>query len=200
MTNELVPSRQLNLERANILVLDGDIMSMSITTQILSGFGAKNIHRCESDDDARRVAEVQDFDLVVIDTSAIGLAGHEFVKWLRRDGLGSNRFAPVLVVTGHTQLSRVQAARDSGANFVLAKPLTPASLLQRIQWLARDRRTFVDCPAYAGPERRFKFDGPPPGSPGRRAEDQSSLVGSARDPNMSQAEIDSMMQPRRIAL
>lgn len=138
--------------------------------------------------------------MFVIDTSVIGSSGHEFVKWLRRDGLGSNRFAPVLVVTGHTQISRVQAARDSGANFVLAKPLTPASFLQRIQWLARDRRTFIDCPAYAGPERRFKFDGPPPGSLGRRAEDQSTQVGWARDPNMSQAEIDALMQPRRIAL
>jgi DNA-binding response OmpR family regulator len=105
-----------------------------------------------------------------------------------------------LVVTAHTQLSRVQAARDSGANFVLAKPLTPANFLKRIQWLARDQRAFVDCTAYAGPERRFKFEGPPPGSAGRRAEDQSGDVGSAREPNMSQSEIDALMQPRRIAL
>ena len=55
----------------------------------------------------------------------------------------------------------------------VAKPLTPSVVLQRIHWVASDKRQFVDVVdgSYVGPDRRFKFEGPPPGSEGRRETD-----------------------------
>ncbi len=47
-------------------------------------------------------------------------------------------------------------ARDAGANVVVAKPLSPEILLQRIHWVARESRSFIVAPNYAGPDRRFK--------------------------------------------
>lgn len=165
-----VSSRYFNLEKASILVLDADMMSRAIISQILLGFGARHIHKCSTLEEARGAAQLSQYDLFIVDPSSKATDGYEFVSWLRRKGTGGNRFAPVLVVTGHTQRSRIGQARDCGANFVVAKPLSPAILYERIIWMARERRPHVECKIYAGPDRRWKEDGPQEGA-GRREGD-----------------------------
>lgn len=194
------PPARLNLEKAAILLLDGDQMSLDILSQILSGFGAKHIQKFTAIEPAQRAVQSSEFDLVVVDPSMLGMEGYEFIKWLRREAPKSNRFVSVMIVTGQTQTSRIGAARDAGANFVVAKPLTPAVILDRIIWMSRDKRPHVECNAYAGPDRRFKFEGPPAGSDGRRKGDLPAEIGDASQPNLSQADIDAMMQPRKVTL
>lgn len=193
-------AQRFNLEKAKILLVDGDGVSSSIASQILLGFGARHIQKAATLEEARSAIDGGEYDLVIVDPSTSASQGYEFVSWLRRQGSGPNRFAPVLIVSGHTQSSRVAAARDCGANFVIAKPHSPAILFDRINWLAREKRPHVECKAYAGPDRRFKFDGPPAGSSGRREQDLSLDVGDASMPNMSQADIDAMMQPRKVTI
>ena len=62
----------------------------------------------------------------------------------------------------------MQRARDCGANFILARPLSPEVLLERILWIAREKRHFISCSSYVGPDRRFHEAGPPVGMPERR--------------------------------
>jgi CheY-like chemotaxis protein len=197
--NEEKQSFRFNLEKVRVLIFDGDAMSTDIMAQILSGFGAKNISKATSVEDAKRFLGQGRYDLVVIDPAMAGPNGYDFLPWLRRTP-GDNRFAHVLVVTGHTQHARIAAARDSGANLVVAKPLTPVVILDRIAWMAREKRPYVECKVYAGPDRRFKFDGPPVGSEGRRDADLPPEVGDATEPNMSQGDIDAMMAPRKVTL
>jgi PleD family two-component response regulator len=194
---------RFNLEKMSILVLDGDTMSQAIVSQILSGFGAKNLRKCANAEEARQAVASTSYDLLVVDPSIPESEGYEFIFGLRRDLKGPSRFSPVLMVTGHTQFSKVAAARDCGANFVVVKPLTPQIVVDRIMWMAKDVRPFVECRAYAGPDRRFKFNGPPVDYPnGRREEDQEMAkeLGEAVDPNLSQKAIDDMMQPRKVAM
>jgi hypothetical protein len=70
----------------------------------------------------------------------------------------------------HPALAGVQG-RDAGANFTIAKPITPKIVLERILWAAKEDRQFIECETYLGPDRRFKNDGPPSGAKGRRRED-----------------------------
>ena len=91
-------------------------------------------------------------------------------------------------------------ARDVGANFVVAKPLSAAVLLQRVLWVGRDRRPFVNAENYVGPDRRFKFEGPPPGTEGRRESDLRQPIGAATEPNLSQEEVDVLVRPQRVSL
>ena len=193
-------SPRFNLDKARVLIFDGDAMSTDIMARILRGFGARNIDKATGTDDAKRFVNQGQYDLIVVDPAMAGADGYDFIPWLRRSAAGDNRFAPVLIVTSHTQASRIAAARDSGANIVIGKPLTPVAIIERIIWMAREKRPHVDCKVYAGPDRRFKFDGPPPGSEGRRDQDLTSKVGSASEPNMSQGDIDALMQPRKVTL
>lgn len=189
---------RFNLERASVLVLEDGGMGMSILVQILSGFGAKALHRCESVAEAQDLVGKVELDLLICD--AMRGEGYEFIKWLRASKIEPNRYVPVLLISGHTPSHAVAKARDCGAHFIMAKPLTPIAVLERILWIAREGRRFVECDTYVGPDRRFKNAGVPPGMVGRRRDDLEGEIGDAQSPNMDQDVIDSMVKTRRVEL
>jgi len=43
----------------------------------------------------------------------------------------------------------------------LKKPVSPQVLFDRILWVARVPRPFIDAGVYVGPDRRFKAEKPP---------------------------------------
>ncbi|MDB5459723.1 MAG: two-component system response regulator [Caulobacteraceae bacterium] len=145
---------------------------MNLLSRIFQGFGVRDPYRCYTAARAMEVCEEADLDLVVCDGSLKDGQAYDFVAALRRSDLAPNRFAPVMVVAGHTPLDQVQKARDCGANFVVTKPVTPRTLLERVLWVAQEARAFVELDGYVGPDRRFHNLGPPEGTgAGRRRSD-----------------------------
>ncbi|HEX3919816.1 MAG TPA: response regulator [Caulobacteraceae bacterium] len=190
-----------NLKYATILLADSGSMDMDIMVSMMMGFGAKTLHKQETIAGAKNLINKTILDLVVVGATLGDGDGCDLVRWIRREVAEPNRFVPVLMIVGHTAISRISKARDCGASLILAKPLTPMVLIERIIWVAREGRSFVDCESYAGPDRRFKFTGPPQGANGRRKDDLSGHVSTvARAANMSQEQIDAMMAPRKVSL
>ncbi|MBC7769536.1 MAG: response regulator [Phycisphaerales bacterium] len=175
-------NRWINLEKVSVLALDESVHGCKILTQILRGFGVRNVRASTDVNEARGTLISTPIDLVIADPGTDG-DGIELLRWLRRQDRSVNRFAPIILVSGHSTPSMVRRARDSGANYFVAKPLTPATLLDRILWVARDKRPFVEVGEYLGPDRRFKDDGPPLGGAGRRVGDfqiEEEQKGAAR--------------------
>lgn len=191
---------RINLRSVKALCIDSNLLGLEILGQMLMGFGVERILRAQSGEEARKVFRSEPVDLILCDASLSDETGYGLIRWLRTSSLEPNRFAPIIVVSGHTRESEVGFARDAGANFVIAKPTSPAVLMQRIFWVARGDRTFVEAPDYVGPDRRFKFDGPPDGGAGRRKCDIRGALGEAKDPNLSQDEIDSVIKPQKVNL
>lgn len=189
---------RFNLERASILILEPSQMGMNILVQILTGFGAKVLHRCESVKEAEHTVQASELDLAIVEAGAG--EGYEFIRWLRRSRIEPNCFVPVLLTAGHTPSAAVNEARDCGAHFIMAKPLTPIAVLERIIWISKEGRRFVECDTYMGPDRRFKNEGVPPGMVGRRRDDLHGEIGEAETPNMDQDVIDGLMKTRRVEL
>jgi CheY-like chemotaxis protein len=199
MTEKPASRARINLKEAVILLLDPNVQGMEVLCQILLGFGSKKIFKANDYESARELAETHTLDLIICEgaNAASEKDGYDFVYWLRQSELETNAYTPVIIASAHTGLSCVKRGRDCGANFFVMKPLSPAVLLDRIVWVAQERRPFIRCPVYIGPDRRFKNLGPPLGENGRRSNDLSAEVGAAVAPNMSQEEIDSLMQPKR---
>jgi len=189
---------RFNLERAVVLLLDGTPLGMEILVQVITGFGAKVIHRAFNPEEARDIVHRYELDLVVTDALAGG-EGYEFVSWLRRSAIEPNCFAPILLTAGHTPAGAVAKSRDCGADFIMKKPLTPQLVLERVVWIAREGRRFVDCDAYAGPDRRVQKKGVPFGK-GRRREDLSGKVGDSSGPDMDQSLIDTLVTTQKVRL
>ena len=157
------PERRINLRKAEILVVDASPRGLDILSQILEGFGALKVSRTNNAPQAQAMLETKPYDLVFIDPLLRDMDGYELVRWLRRLPSGDNRYVPVIVISAHTQISKVREARDCGANFIVAKPLSPPLLFERILWVAREQRVFVDSGVFVGPDRRFKVEDPPDG-------------------------------------
>jgi len=119
---------RFNLERASVLVLDESPMGMSILVQILTGFGVKTLHRCEKVEEAKDVISKVEIDLIVCDALGAGGEGYDFVSWLRSSKIEPNCYAPVLLTAVHPPSNPVARARDGGGHFVIANPVTPASM------------------------------------------------------------------------
>ncbi len=168
---DLDPKAWINLERASVLLLDDTIEGIGILVQIASAFGVRTFHRCNSAEAAREICATIEIDLIIANANLKEESGYDFSEWLRRSKLEPNAFTPIILVTGHTQIGNIRKARDCGANFIVAKPLSPSVLLERITWVARERRPFVACQGYVGPDRRFHDMGPPEGEKGRRHDD-----------------------------
>lgn len=190
---------RLNLRDARVLCADENSQGIEIVSQILMGFGVNSIARASTAAEYRQAFSEKRFDLVLLD-ARLGGNGFAENRWLRTSGPEPNRFCPVVVLAGHTPQAQVEEARDCGANFVIAKPLSASVLLQRLVWIARSGRLFVEGDTYAGPDRRFHHQGVPGGIPGRRNDDLSGQLGDAIDPNMSQDEIDRLLKPQRMSL
>jgi DNA-binding response OmpR family regulator len=200
MAAELDPSGRISLRRTSVLLLDANPQSLDVMRQILAGFGVRSIHACETAKDARMMFHAHTIELAIVDPLFTDSSGFDFIRWTRREENSANRCMAIIAAMGHQTMANVRAARDAGANLVVAKPLSPEVLLQRITWVARENRQFIVAPGYAGPDRRFRNDGPPHGQNGRRIDDLSAEVPDAAMPNMSQFEVDEMFKPRKVAL
>jgi hypothetical protein len=79
---------------------------------------------------------------------------------------------------------------------VVAKPMSPASLYDRLAWVAFNPRQFVDSETYFGPDRRFKIEGYP-GGVGRRKGDKVAEVAEEVGPALAQDDIDNLFNAAR---
>jgi DNA-binding response OmpR family regulator len=149
---------RVNLERASLLLLDETPLGMSILVQIVTGLGAKHLHRCTNVDQAREVAATADIDLAIVDGLAPTGEGYDFVRWLRREAREPNCYAPVMLTTSHTPSRDVVRARDCGGHIIVKKPIAPIVLLERILWVSKGGRPFLYADDYVGPDRRFRDD------------------------------------------
>jgi DNA-binding response OmpR family regulator len=170
------PKRWINLERVSVMLLEQGEHGRKITSQILRGFGIRDVHASRTVDEARALTRQMQLDLIIADPASLNGAGMDFLRWLRRAENSANRFTPIILVSGHSTSAAVLLSRDAGANFFVAKPFTPKVLLERIMFVARDKRPYVEAGAYVGPDRRWKGDPPPSGTPGRRGADISAGI------------------------
>jgi CheY-like chemotaxis protein len=189
---------RINLEKAIVLTVDDNPSAQDLLNSVLQGFGVGEQVRAASAADAMDLVKNRTFDLVLAEASMTRMDGYDFVRWLRRSGLKPNAYIPVILLTGHTARAKVEKARDCGANYIVTKPLTPMVLMERIVFVSKDQRPFVECDRYVGPDRRFKNEGPPAGTDGRRKTDLHEELGEATAPNMSQSEIDELLKPTKV--
>ncbi|MET4684645.1 response regulator [Brevundimonas faecalis] len=151
-------SAVFNFTGTMTMVIDDSPFALELTAQALLGFGIKVRHACGSAAEAIAILRDHPVDLILVDCEMPGMSGYEFVRWLRRSGLEPNAFAPVIMTAAHVRRSKVSEARDCGANFLITKPFSAGVLLERIVWVARDARPFLEVGDYFGPDRRFRTE------------------------------------------
>jgi CheY-like chemotaxis protein len=190
---------KIDFSRARALIVGESRAGANLLKQVLGGLGTVAVVSAASFNDGLGHATREAFDLFFI-AETDSSAGSSFVQTLRLEREAPNSFALIFLLLGQATPSAVARARDCGANAVLTKPLAPDAVLKRLRWVSAAKRDFIDAATYVGPDRRYKSAGPPPGTTGRRATDIADPLGAAQAPNLSQAEISTLIKPQRVQM
>ena len=154
---------RLNLKNVVVLVADRDRFTRGLIAQMLRGFGVENILIASTATEAKDILAANVVDLCLFEGALPDMATAELIGWMRRQSNNPLRFVPVIVLSGYTQLRMVSTVRDGGAHIVVRKPVAPQALFDRILWVAKVARPFLDAGSYVGPDRRFHAVPPPDG-------------------------------------
>jgi CheY-like chemotaxis protein len=193
-------AKRYNLSKFSALIVDGDVHSIELLAGMLRAFGLSQQTAVSTGTEAiAKLAEEEKFDLILCEAVLDDMPGTDLIRLFRQQATGGVKFAPIIVLTGHTPLSNISGLRDSGAHAILKKPIAPGALFDRIVWAAESSRPFVETGSYCGPDRRFRNE-PPADGIWRRATDITSSVGDASEPNLSQEEVDSFMRPSKVSI
>jgi two-component system, chemotaxis family, chemotaxis protein CheY len=155
---------QVSLDHLKALVVEDNAHMRTLIRSLLLALGVKTVY--ESIDGASGFIELRERrpDFVMTDLSMTPVDGIEFTRRIRLGEDSPNQYVPIIMVTGHTERPRVEAARDAGVTEFLAKPITTQSLLSRLVEIVEKPRPFIRCATYFGPDRRRRrapdFRGP----------------------------------------
>ena len=143
-----------DFSQLKVLVADDSRHIRSLIKTFLNGFGVKTVFQAGDAGDAFELFKKEDPDLVITDWNMPPTSGLDLVHAIRNGADSPNPYAPIIMLTGFTELYRVRMARDTGVSTFLAKPVSAASLYKRLCSLVDDQRAFVRVGRFFGPDRR----------------------------------------------
>ena len=146
---------RLNL--LSILVVDDDPDICALINDLLRALGFGRCLTAVNGEVAMAIladSEATPIDLVITEIAMEPGDGGDLLQWIRRSLKSPNRFMPVVLMTGQTEMEAMLRMRDLGVTEVLAKPLSLDRLCSVIDGLIASPRRFVESGRYFGPDRR----------------------------------------------
>ena len=145
-----------SLKAIHVLLVDDNQHMRLIAAAVLQSAGVRTV--LEAADGAAGLEILRDpslsVDLAIVDFNMFPLDGVEFTRLVRNSPDTTNPYLPIIMMTGHSEKSRVYEARDAGVTEFVVKPITAKAILDRIQAVIFRPRPFVKTDGYFGPDRR----------------------------------------------
>lgn len=151
------------LKNLRFLVIDDHAQLRMMLRTILRTLGARDIIEAPEGGEGIKLTQENHPDIIITDWAMEPMDGIEMVKTLRQSNEDKIKYVPIIMLTGFSERARIIAARDSGINEYLLKPIVPKMLYSRIRAVIEQPRRFVKTDIYFGPDRRRgdqQFEGP----------------------------------------
>lgn len=158
----------------HVLLVDDNRQMRMLLRSLLRAAGVGQVSEADSAEQAFELMTMSPIDLIVLDWKMKPMDGLAFTRMVRQAPTSPNPYATILMLTAHTEIHRVAAARDAGVSGFLKKPVSAHLLFERMTSALADARMFVRAGAFFGPDRRF---GALPGyrGPLRRSSDGENM-------------------------
>lgn len=144
-----------SLSDVHVLVVDDSQQMRLLVRTLLRAGGVLHVSEAETAAHALNIMRAGPVDLIVLDWKMEpmdGLAFARAVRWSEDERI--NAFTPILMLTAHTEASRVAAARDAGVTGFVKKPISGRLLFDRVSSALTDTRLFIRSEDFRGPDRR----------------------------------------------
>lgn len=146
------------LQNIHFLIVDDNHHMVRILRTILRGFGATQIAEASDAADALEAMQSHPIDIIIVNFMMQPLDGLDFTRLIRKGEDIANPFVPIILLTAHTERSRVLEARDAGVTEFCRKPVSAKDLFARIRAVIESPRPFVKTKKFLGPDRRRRTD------------------------------------------
>lgn len=160
----------------HILLVDDNANMRSILVTMLRSVGVGRISEAENRDQALELVRQHAVDIAIVDFRMEPVDGVALTRAFRDERQSPNPYLPIIMMTGHSERSRVTEARDAGVTEFVTKPVITSDLMRKIEAVILKPRAFVRSETFFGPDRRrttmLDYDGPLR----RQSDRQSSLA------------------------
>ena len=139
---------------SHVLVIDEDVFMARLLGTVLTSFGVGKVTILYDVEVAKEFVCLNSIDCLMMEWSGWEHPDLELLDFIRKSHNVVNPKVPVVVCTGHTDFDHVMRARDDGANEIVAKPITPQHIFEKLYNAMYNIRDFIVHDAYTGPDRR----------------------------------------------
>jgi two-component system, chemotaxis family, chemotaxis protein CheY len=137
-----------------VLVVDDEHYMRKVVRTLLMSIGVRTIY--EASDGVAGLEAIRTLapDMVILDWEMPGLDGPGFVRMVRSPETFPFPDVPIIMLTGHSERSRVIEAVKIGVNEFLLKPVSSKALQDRMTSILAHPRPVVRKGDYYGPAPR----------------------------------------------
>ncbi len=114
-----------------ILVVDDFATMRKVIRNMLRQLGCENVFEAENGEEGFRMAQTDDFGLIVSDWNMPVMSGLEFLKVVRSEEKTKN--TPFLMVTAEALKENIIQAIQLGASNYIVKPFTPQVFEEKLK-------------------------------------------------------------------
>jgi len=137
-----------------VLVVDDEPYMRKVVRALLMSIGVRNIYEAADGPSGLEAIRTHAPDVVILDWQMPGLDGAGFMRIVRSPDTFPYAGVPVIMLTGHSERSRVLEAIKVGVNEFLLKPVSSKALWDRLVAVLTNPRPLVRHGNYYGPAPR----------------------------------------------
>jgi len=143
-----------HLATTKILVVDDETYMRKVVATLLESIGVRTIYEAEDGPTGIDLIRRKNPDIVILDWQMPGLDGPGFMRIVRSPSSFPYPDVPIIMLTGHSERSRVVEALKVGVNEFLVKPVSSKSLHDRLAEVLTRPRPMIWNGDYYGPAPR----------------------------------------------
>ena len=145
---------KLDFTNVDVLIVDNDLNTRQSVKNILHNNGYREIRLGRNLGNVREILGKSMPDLLICSCDLPDGDFLSYIREIRQGTAGNNPFLPIITLVETPTPELVSRIIESGTDTVIAKPISTAQLLDRIDDIIEARKKFVVSDSYIGPMRR----------------------------------------------
>src|SRR6476619_6260 len=137
-----------------VLVVDDEHYMRKVVRTLLMSIGMRTIYEAGDGAAGLEIIRTKSPDVVILDWEMPGLDGPAFVRTVRSPQTFPLPDIPIIMLTGHSERSRVEEAIKIGVHEFLLKPVASKALSDRLFSVLARPRPLIQRGDYYGPAPR----------------------------------------------
>src|SRR5258707_8159081 len=142
---------RIDFNKLRFLLCDDNAHLRRILRTLLHSFGACEVYEAEDGATALEMYSHYAPDIVITDWSMPIFDGLELAQMIRQPDAKGNPYAPIIMLTGHSEKRRGTPAPDARGTEFLGQPIFAKGLYQRGLNLVVSPRALINTTKYFGP-------------------------------------------------